>query len=133
MITIGVDAHKRVHVALALDDAGRELAYWRGPNSVTGWEQLFEWAQAWQAELQWEIEGAWGYGRGLAQFLVAAGAAGLRGKPSLDGSGQKAGPQIRQDGPIGRPSHRPNGAPGGRGTAGHPAGRPDDPIGSDDH
>jgi transposase len=72
MITIGVDAHKRVHVALALDDAGRELAYWRGPNSVTGWEQLFEWAQAWQAELQWGIEGAWGYGRGLAQFLVAA-------------------------------------------------------------
>jgi transposase len=73
MITIGVDAHKRVLVALALDDAGRELAHWRGPNSVTGWEQLFRWAQACQVELQWGIEGAWGYGRGLAQFLVAAG------------------------------------------------------------
>ena len=73
MITIGVDAHKRVHVALALDDAGRELAHWRGPNSVTGWQQLFQWAQAWQSELEWGIEGAWGYGRGLAQFLVAAG------------------------------------------------------------
>ena len=30
MITIGVDAHKQVHVALALDDAGRELGHWRG-------------------------------------------------------------------------------------------------------
>lgn len=73
MITIGVDAHKRVHVALALDDAGRELANWRGPNSIAGWEQLFRWAQARQSELQWGIEGAWGYGRGLAQFLVVAG------------------------------------------------------------
>jgi transposase len=73
MITIGVDAHKRVHVALALDDAGRELASWRGPNSVTGWQQLFQWAESWQSEPQWGIEGAWGYGRGLAQFLVAAG------------------------------------------------------------
>lgn len=73
MVTIGVDAHKRVHVALALDDAGRELAHWRGPNSVAGWEHLLQWAQAWQSELQWGIEGAWGYGRGLAQFLVDAG------------------------------------------------------------
>lgn len=73
MITIGVDAHKQVHVALALDDAGRELADWRGPNSAAGWEQLFQWAGAWQSELQWGIEGAWGYGRGLSQFLVAAG------------------------------------------------------------
>jgi transposase len=73
MITVGVDAHKRVHVALALDDAGRELAHWRGPNSVAGWEQLLRWAQAWQSDLQWGIEGAWGYGRGLAQFLVASG------------------------------------------------------------
>jgi transposase len=73
MITIGIDGHKRIHVALALDDAGRELAHWRGPNSVTGWVQFFEWAQAWQAEFQWGIECAWGYGLRLAQFLVAAG------------------------------------------------------------
>ena len=32
MITIGVDAHKRVHVALALDAAGREVSDWRGMN-----------------------------------------------------------------------------------------------------
>ena len=73
MITIGVDAHKQVHVATALDDSGRELGAWRGPNSVPGWEELFEWARAWQSELEWGIEGGWGYGRGLAQFLVAAG------------------------------------------------------------
>jgi len=36
MITIGVDAHKRVHVALALDEAGREISQWQGPNSSVG-------------------------------------------------------------------------------------------------
>ncbi len=73
MITIGVDAHKQVHVATALDDLGRELASWRGPNSVAGWKALLEWATAWHSELQWGIEGGWGYGRRLAQFLVVAG------------------------------------------------------------
>jgi hypothetical protein len=37
MITIGVDAHKRVHAAVAVDEAGREVAQWRGPNSPDGW------------------------------------------------------------------------------------------------
>lgn len=36
MITIGVDAHKRVHVAVALDAAGRQLGVWKGANSIGG-------------------------------------------------------------------------------------------------
>src|SRR5205085_2464464 len=40
MITLGVDAHKTVHAAVALDDAGREIATWRGPNSPDGWAEL---------------------------------------------------------------------------------------------
>lgn len=73
MITIGVDAHKRVHVALAVDEAGQELGNWRGPNNAAGWENLAQWAASWGAARQWGIEGAWGYGRNLAQHLVAAG------------------------------------------------------------
>jgi transposase len=73
MITIGVDAHKRVHVALALDEAGREVGRWQGPNSPVGWRAVAEWALGLGADQQWGIEGAWGYGRGLAQHLVAAG------------------------------------------------------------
>lgn len=70
MITIGVDAHKRVHVAFAVDDAGQELGQWRGPNSAAGWRQLAVWAHDFTGERQWGIEGAWSYGRNLAQFLV---------------------------------------------------------------
>ena len=80
MITIGVDAHKRIHVALALDDAGQELGHWRGPNSAGGWHSLTQWAADLGGPRQWGIEGAWGYGRGLAQQLVAAGEAGSNAK-----------------------------------------------------
>ena len=73
MITIGVDAHKRLHVALALDEAGQEVGEWRGPNSADGWTSLAIWAAAQGASRQWGIEGAWNYGRGLAQHLVGLG------------------------------------------------------------
>ncbi len=66
MITIGVDAHKRVHVGLALDDTGRELGHWCGPNSAVGWQDFAQWSLAFGAERRVGIEGAWGYGRGLA-------------------------------------------------------------------
>ena len=73
MITVGVDAHKRMHVALALDEAGLELGQWRGINSAAGWHSLARWAEELGPTRQWAIEGAWNYGRGLAQHLVARG------------------------------------------------------------
>lgn len=73
MITIGVDAHKRVHVALAVDEAGREIGDWRGPNSAEGWTSFAKWALSLGPERRWGIEGAWNYGRGLAQYLVSLG------------------------------------------------------------
>ncbi len=74
MIVIGVDAHKGVHVAVALDDAGQEISEWRGPNHARGWNALSRWAAALPSPRVWGIEGAWGYGRGLAQELVTEGA-----------------------------------------------------------
>ena len=70
MITIGVDAHKRMHQALALDETGVVLGQWRGANSPDAWAQLLAWAATFPGPRQWGIEGAWNYGRGLAQFLV---------------------------------------------------------------
>ncbi len=71
MITIGVDAHKSVHQALALDDRGTVLGHWRGANTPADWERVLAWAGTLPGPRQWGIEGAWNYGRGLAQFLVA--------------------------------------------------------------
>ena len=74
MLTVGVDAHKRVNMAVAIDTAGREVARWRGANDAEGWRQLTAWAAALAEEVRWGLEGAWNYGRGLAQCLVEAGA-----------------------------------------------------------
>ncbi len=73
VITIGVDAHKQVHAAVAVDDAGRDVARWRGPNSRAAWDELHCWAAQLADERQWGVEGAGGYGRGLAQRLVDLG------------------------------------------------------------
>ena len=70
MITIGVDAHKQVHAAVAVDDAGRDIARWRGPNTRAAWDELHRWAVQLGDDRQWGIEGAGGYGRGLAQRLA---------------------------------------------------------------
>ena len=70
MITIGVDAHKRLHVALALNEAGQELGGWRGANDKGGWESIAVWAASLGSERQWGIEGAWNYGRGLASIWL---------------------------------------------------------------
>jgi transposase len=59
VITIGVDAHKRVHVAHAVDAAGHEIASWKGANSHTGWCDFASWVAALGAERQIGIEGAW--------------------------------------------------------------------------
>lgn len=73
MITIGVDAHKRVNEAVALDDRGAEIDRWRGANDAEGWASLAAWAEKLDGERRFGVEGAWNYGRGLAQHLVFAG------------------------------------------------------------
>jgi transposase len=73
MIIVGIDAHKQLHKALALNDAGTILDQWQGPNSPEGWHSLHQWATTFAGPRQWGIEGAWNYGRGLAQYLVAEG------------------------------------------------------------
>ena len=48
---------------------------WQGPNNPDGWTKLVAWSRSLGTERQWGIEGAWSYGRGLAQKLVASGEA----------------------------------------------------------
>src|SRR5215831_18714387 len=73
MITIGIGAHKQIHMAVALNAAGQVIAQWRGANTVPGWEDLAHWAAAQGQPRQWGSAGAWSYGRGLAQHLVKQG------------------------------------------------------------
>ena len=89
MLTLGVDAHKRLHEAVALDDAGREVGRRRVPNSAAGWRELQAWAAGLGGPRRWGIEGAWGYGRGLAQHLVEAGETVYEVSPRWTAEGRK--------------------------------------------
>ena len=89
MLTVGVDAHKRVNMAVALDEAGREVAHWRGPNSVVGWQQVAAWGTTLGGACRWGIEGAWNYGRGLAQHLVETGAVVYEVNPRWTAAGRR--------------------------------------------
>src|SRR5262245_45143347 len=94
MVTVGVDAHKAVHAAVALDAAGQTLGRWRGPNRRAGWAALHAWAVGLGAPRPWGIEGAWNSGRGPAQHLVAAGEVVCEVNPRwpVDGRGAPARP-----------------------------------------
>ena len=79
MLTIGIDAHKRTWVAVAVDAAGRPVGSYAtsvsadAVRAIVGWAQTLAHTSGTTIE-RWGIEGAMHYGRRLAQSLVQAGA-----------------------------------------------------------
>ncbi len=71
MLWIGIDAHKRIHQAVALSVDG-VLAQKVIANTAVGWTALIQWAGAWP-ERVWAVEGSGSLGRGVAQFLARNG------------------------------------------------------------
>ncbi len=72
-VAIGVDTHKDLHVAVALEGLGQELGRLALEASAAGYLRLWEWAST-LGQCAFAIEGAGSYGAGLARFLAAAGA-----------------------------------------------------------
>lgn len=73
VITVGVDAHKTIHVAVALNEAGQRIGEWSGGNTVSEWGRFHAWITSFDGQRQVGIEGAGSYGLGLAGSLVQAG------------------------------------------------------------
>jgi transposase len=73
VIWVGVDAHKRLHQALALGAQGELRGEQTISNEPEAWAALLAWARALDSERIWAVEGAWYLGRGLAQFLARSG------------------------------------------------------------
>jgi len=71
VIWIGVDAHKQVHLAVAINSEGVQGER-RIPNTAVAWAALLAWARQWPERI-WAVEGAWSLGRGLAQYLATQG------------------------------------------------------------
>lgn len=64
-VVIGVDTHKYVHVAVALDEFGGVLDAQRFAADRAGYAQLIDWAAGLGRRLTFAIEGTGSYGAGL--------------------------------------------------------------------
>jgi len=72
-IIVGVDTHKHVHAAVALDGVGARIAERLVPANRQGYAQLEAWATSLGRVAVFGIEGTGSYGVGLASFLRRAG------------------------------------------------------------
>jgi transposase len=72
-VTVGVDTHKHVHVAVALDHLGGRLDDITVSVDTGGYAQLHQWAQSLGKVEAFGIEGTGSYGAGLASFLRRQG------------------------------------------------------------
>jgi transposase len=78
MIIIGVDPHKRMHVASVVDPATNrqvralQVEALQVEASLAGYRRLLKWAGGF-GERRWAVENAHGLGRHMAQWLLARG------------------------------------------------------------
>src|SRR6266516_705054 len=70
-VAIGVDTHKHVHVAVALDRFGAQLDSLELETTETGYRSLLAWAWELGAPA-FAVEGCGSYGAGLVRFLERA-------------------------------------------------------------
>jgi transposase len=71
-VAVGVDTHKDVHVAVALDALGVRLDSREIAATAAGYRSLLCWAQEFGVPA-FTIEGTGSYGAGLVRFLECAG------------------------------------------------------------
>ena len=77
-IVVGVDTHKHLHVAVALDQLGGRLAELTITADSAGYARLSSWTRDLGVVAAYGIEGTGSYGAGLASFLRRSGSRSSR-------------------------------------------------------
>lgn len=83
MVIIGIDAHKRSHTAVVVDEQGRQLAQRTTGTSSSDHLQLLAWTAEYGSERLWAVEDCRHLSRRLEHDLLAAGERILRVPPKL--------------------------------------------------
>jgi transposase len=83
MVTIGIDAHKHSHTAVACDEHGRELARRRLGTSSREHRALLAWAASVGEKRRYAVEDCRALSRRLERDLLGAGEEVLRVPPKL--------------------------------------------------
>jgi transposase len=68
-VVVGVDTHKHIHVAVAVDELGGRIDTRSFAADRSGYEQLIDWASSLGREVIFGVEGTGSYGAGLASAI----------------------------------------------------------------
>ena len=71
---VGVDTHKDIHVAVAIDTLGRRQGELAVSATAAGYQQLHRWALHFGPNRGFGVEGTGSYGAGLTRYLHNRGA-----------------------------------------------------------
>jgi transposase len=101
MVTLGIDAHKRTHTVVAVDDVGRQL----GVKTTTGTTSddhlaLIRWADRFGGERRWAVEDCRHLSRRLEADLLCAGEQIVRVPPKLMAHARDAARTYGKSDPI---------------------------------
>jgi transposase len=84
MVILGIDAHKRTHTVVAVDEAGRQLgSKTTTATTTTAHLELVRWATQFGDERRWAVEDCRHLSRRLERDLLAAGEQIVRVPPKL--------------------------------------------------
>ena len=84
MVILGIDAHKRTHTVVAVDDAGRKLGQKTTVSTSTEAHlELVRWADQFGVERKWAVEDCRHLSRRLERDFLAAGEAIVRVPPKM--------------------------------------------------
>jgi transposase len=100
MVILGVDAHKRTHTVVAVDDHGRQLATKTLGTTTRDHLGLLRWAQSYGSDRLWAVEDCRHLSRRLERDLLAAGERIVRVPPKLMAHARDAARTYGKSDPI---------------------------------
>ena len=101
MVMLGIDAHKRTHTVVAVDELGRELGV-RTTTATTTEDhlELLQWAAQFGADRVWAVEDCRHLSRRLERDFLAVGERIVRVPPKLMAHARDAARTFGKSDPI---------------------------------
>jgi transposase len=100
MVILGVDAHKRTHTVVAVDELGRRLGERTVGTTSADHLGLLRWAQRFGASRLWAVEDCRHLSRRLERDLITAGERIVRVPPKLMAHARDAARTVGKSDPI---------------------------------
>ena len=101
MVILGIDAHKRTHTVVAIDEAGRELGVKTTVATTTQVHlELVRWSDRFGVERRWAVEDCRHLSRRLEADLLAAGEQIVRVPPKMMAHARDAARTYGKSDPI---------------------------------